>query len=234
MTGAEAQRHLSAELRDRAVRTGDVEAMLGAVAAARAALAEDGGDPRSLALLGAAQAVLGENAADAHWLQAAVETYRQALDGSEGEGKARMHRNLGAVLSLLGRIADDAATLAEAAEHCRVASLAYAPDTLDWAIAQNNLADALRLLGERTGDKAALEASVEACRAALTVMTRAGFLDDWAMTSSNLANALVALGGEERLGEAVGLYEAALEAIGESRLALAIRHNLDRARKGRS
>lgn len=139
-----------------------------------------------------------------------------------------MHRNLGAVLSLLGRLTDDPPRLAEAVEHGRAALEIYAPGSLDWAIAQNNLAEALRVLGERTGDRDALDASVTACRAALAVTTRAAFPRDWAMTSTNLANALAALGGEARLADAVALYRAALDALDDPRLAPAIRHNLDR------
>jgi len=226
---AETQRRRSAELRDLGVRTGDVEAMLGAIAAARAALAEDQTDPRCLALLGAAQTVLGEYASDPAWLEAAVESYRRSLAASGGEDRARMHRNLGAVLSLLGRLTDNPSALAEAVGHCRAALEVYASDGLDWAIAQNNLAEALRVLGERTGDRDALDASVAACQAALTVTTRAASPRDWAMTSTNLANALAALGGKARLAEAVELYRAALEALDDPRLAPAIRYNLERA-----
>jgi len=223
---ADAQRRRSAELRDLGVRTGDAEAMLGAIAAARAALAEDETDPRSLALLGAAQTVLGEHASDPAWLEAAIESYRRAVAASNGEDRARMHRNLGAVLSLLGRLTDNAAALAEAAGQCRAALEVYAPGGLDWAIAQNNLAEALRMLGEHTGDTDALNASVAACQAALTITTRAASPGDWAMTSTNLANALAALGGNARLAEAIGLYRAALEALDDPRLAPAIRYNL--------
>ncbi|MGH7210951.1 MAG: hypothetical protein ACREF1_05755, partial [Acetobacteraceae bacterium] len=95
-------------MRDLGVRTGDAEAMLGAITAARAALAEDETDPRSLALAGAAQTVLGEHTSDPSWLEAAVASYRMALAASDGENSARMHRNLGAAWSLLGRLTDDA------------------------------------------------------------------------------------------------------------------------------
>lgn len=229
MSEAETQRRLSAELRDRAVRTGDVETMFAAVAAARAALAADETDPRSLALLGAARTVLGEHTSDPTWLEAAAGSYREALAASGGEDRTRMHRNLGAVLSMLGRLTDDPSALAEAIDHGRAAVAGYAPGSLDWAIAQNNVADALGVLGERTGDRDALDASVVACRAALTVTTRAASPRDWAMTSTNLANALAALGGKARLAEAVTLYQAALEALDDPHLASAVSYNLDRA-----
>lgn len=219
MSAAEAHRQRAAALRDEGARTRDVDTMFEAVAAARAALREDGGDPRSLALLGSAQAVLGEAAGEAAWLEAAAASYRTAIEASDGEERTRMHRNLGAVLALAGR-------LDEAIEHDRLAIQGYAEGSIDWAIAQTNLADALRSSGEQTGDADTLQASAAASRAALTVMTREAHPRDWAMGTTNLANALAALGSSK----AIALYEAALGALDDPRLAAAVRFNLDRAR----
>lgn len=130
-----------------------------------------------------------------------------------------MHRNLGAVLALSGR-------LDEAIEHDKLAIQGYTEGSLDWAIAQTNFADALRVLGERRGDAEALHASAAAARAALTVMTREAHPRDWAMGTTNLANALAALGS----AEAIAHYEAALTAVDDPHLASAIRLNLNRAR----
>lgn len=219
MNAAEAHRQRAAALRDKGARSGDLDTMLEAVAAARTALREDGGDPRSLALLGSAQAVLGEATGESAWLDAAADSYRAAIAASGGEERTRMHRNLGAVLALSGRFE-------EAIEHGRLAIRGYAEGSLDWAIAQTNLADALRILGERTGDADALRASATASRAALTVMTREAHPRDWAMGTTNLANALAALGSPE----AIPLYEAALSTLDDPRLAAAVRFNLNRAR----
>lgn len=218
MSAAEAHRQRAAALRDEGARTRDVDTVFEAVAAARAALREDGGDPRSLALLGSALAVLGEATGEAAWLEAAAASYRTAIEASDGEERTRMHRNLGAVLALSGR-------LDEAIGHARLAIQGYAEGSLDWAIAQSNLADALRILGERTGDADALHASAAASRAALTVMTREAHPRDWAMGTTNLANALAALGSPE----AIALYEAALGVLDDPRLTAAIWFNLNRA-----
>ncbi len=223
MSAAEAHRQRAAALRDEGARTCDPDTMLEAVAAARAALREDGGDPRSLALLGSAQAVLGEATGEAAWLEAAAESYRAAIAMSDGDERTRMHRNLGAVLALAGH-------LDGAIEHDQLAIQGYAEGSPDWAIAQTNLADALRILGERAGDADALHASAAASRAALTVMTHEAHPRDWAMATTNLANALLGLGSPARCAEAIALYEAALGALDDPRLASAVRHNLDRAR----
>ncbi|MEO8715623.1 MAG: hypothetical protein ABI369_11475 [Acetobacteraceae bacterium] len=210
-------------------------AMLDAVAAARIAVAEAAPSSRlgALARLAAAQTILGEHTNDPAWLEAAVATYGEALAEAAGDDRARMERNLGAVHCLLGRLTGDPSALAQAVEHGRAAVESYVPGTADWAMSNSNLADALRVRGERTGDAGALNEAVAACRAALSVTPREAFPDDWAMTTTNLANALAALGGAVRLAEAVALYEAALEALDDARLAPAIRYNLDRARRGR-
>ncbi len=232
---AEARRRLSAALRSLGVQTGGVQAMAGAVAAARAALPDTEPDarPRTYALLGAAQTVLGEHASDPVWLAAAIESYRVALAAGSREETpddwARMQRNLGAVLCLRGQLVDDAGALAEAIGCGWAALEVYPPGSQDWAMTQSNLADALRTLGERMGDAAALERSAAACRAALSVYARDAFPRDWAMTSTNLANALAALGGRQRLEEAVALYRDALAALDDPQLAPAIRYNLRRA-----
>ena len=71
---------------------------------------------RTVALLGAAQVVLGERDSDPAWLNAALNSYRLATSVYTREAAptdwARMQRNCGAVLSLQGERTGDTACAA--------------------------------------------------------------------------------------------------------------------------
>ena len=78
----------------------------------------------TIALLGAAQVVLGERDSDPAWLNAALNSYQAASTVYTREAApndwARMQRNSGAVLSLQGERTGDTASLRQAVDLCDV------------------------------------------------------------------------------------------------------------------
>ena len=150
---------------------------------------------RTVALLGAAQVVLGERDSDPAWLNAALNSYQPASTVYTREAApndwARMQRNSGAVLSLLGERTGDTASLREAVDHYRAALDEYTQQDspLDVAVTQSNLGQALRVLGERDKDASAGRGGRRMSRGA-SVYTREATPLEWAMASTNLANAL--------------------------------------------
>jgi tetratricopeptide (TPR) repeat protein len=187
-------------------------------------------DARRGALLFAlanARLAIGEQGGDEQALRDAVAHHRLALDHFDRNRVpldwATTQNNLGSALARLGERGDDAA-LRDAVTAFRAALEERRRDRvpLDWAMTQNNLGLALVRLGER-GDDAALHNAVTAFRAALEERRRDRVPLQWAMTQNNLGNALARLGergDDAALHDAVTAYRAALEELRRDRVPL--------------
>ena len=143
----------------------------------------------------------GDNAA----LEAAVETYHEALLLAPRETRpddwAALQNNLGNAYEALSARRGDAALLSSAVAAYQAALEVYRPETvpLDWAMTQNNLGVALIDASAGTTGTVELDAAVDAFNRALQYRTREAVPIDWATTQNNLGIALKAIG--ERTGD---------------------------------
>lgn len=191
----------------------DVSIILGRRAVASASNA----DERAAALitLGNAQSVLGRRERDAAKLEAAVSSYRTALEERTllPSDRAATTNRLGTALELLGALTDDMEILAEAVKTHRAALqlLGRASQPLVWAKYQKDLGTSLRSLGRREDSTTSLFSAIDAFQRSLEAISTLGSRRDWIDAHQGLAATLKELGNREndaeKLREAVAAYQ---------------------------